>query len=52
MVFEKVAVREYSLHVAGSNGGVGRNVAINFPSGSSELRVEIDVSDLAVPANE
>ena len=52
VVFEKVAVREYSLHVAGSNGGVGRNVAISFPSGSSELRVEIDVSDLAVPANE
>lgn len=52
VVFEKVAVRAYSVHVAAGNGARGKNIAISFPPGVSVMIVDVDVSDLEMPSNE
>lgn len=52
VVFERVAVRGYSVHVAPGNGARGKNIVISFPPGASVTTVDVDVSDLETPSNE
>ena len=52
VVFEKVAVRAYSVHVAPGNGARGKNIVISFPPGASVTTVDVDVSDQDTPSNE